>query len=190
MDSVELSMGQMRDFRDDTPGAEAVMLVLNYHGLFLLDSDRPYDNQALSALKKCRAAMKAQYDAVLTNITKARAAAGTPPNEEALEETLSQMGYVTIRNKVDELGGMIKKLEGVVVGEDSYLAREQLDPTRTVFVLNPPKQFPSVAMMELFLDKNPEVAAKHTAHNAQVEGASSAPADVVSPAEQFLKELE
>lgn len=158
---AQITMQQMDDYRGNKPGSEAVNETLNYDGLFLLDADRPYDNQALEALKRCYAARKMHYDGAVRRIREARATAGIPNDESAFEETLEQHGYVTLRKKVAVLQKQISQLESAVKPERSV--REQLDPARTLFVTNPPRQFPSVAAMEFFLDQNPEIAAEHEA---------------------------
>ncbi len=157
-----LTMGQMDDFRGDKAGSENVRENLDWDGLFLEDSDRPYDNQALEALKRCRKAKKARYDSAIQRLRDTRAATGVHADEEALEETLRIHGFVTLREKIETLEEQIKLLEVRVKPEES--AHKQVDPTRTVLVTDPPRQFPSVAAMEFFLDMNPEIKALHQAH--------------------------
>lgn len=158
-----LTMAQLDDFRDGKPGSEAVLEVLNYHGLFVVDSDRPYDNQALEAIQRAYTAKKAQFDSAVRNLTDRRAAAGVAPNEEALEETLRQQGLLTLRDKVQTLAEQIKKLTEAVGPVRDRVLRQPLDPSRTVFVMDPPRQFPSVAAMNFFLDmeENREIKAEH-----------------------------
>lgn len=166
-----LTMNQLDDFRENKPGSEAVQEVLGYHGLFVVDSDRPYDNQALNALQKAHAAKKAQYDAAVRNLTDRRAAAGVAPNEEALEQTLKMQGLVTLREKIATLADQIKKLIEVVGPQRERQLRQPLDPKRTIFVNDPPREFPSVAAMQFFLElpENAEIAAKHLAFNKQAQ---------------------
>ena len=187
---VELTMQQMDDFRDGKPGSEAVQETLNYHGLFLMDADRPYDNQAVTALRRAHAAKKAQYDAVHRNITDRRAANGVAPNEEALEETLVQMGYNgpgSVKDKVTILADQVKKFQDVIGPEREANVRSQLDPTRTVFAMDPPREFPSVAAMGFFLEQNPTIRAKHDAFNQQID---ATPAPVATdPLSELQREL-
>jgi len=159
--SLDLSMQQMDDFRPGKPGSENVLSYLDYHGAFLLDGDRPYDHQALEALKKAYAARKSQYDQVVQNAMSMRAAQGINPDPSALEETLRQQGYVRFREHLDTIREQIQKLEAVVADNPERTVRARFDPTRTVFVLEPPREFPSVAAMEFFLEKNPDIKAKH-----------------------------
>ena len=168
--SKELTMAQMDDLRPGKPGSAAVKSVLDTFGLFLLDVDRPYDNQALEALRLSHRAKKAQFDAAYQNLVSSRAAAGVAPNEEALEETLRQMGLARIRDEVAILAKAVKKFEEVVAKADASSVRSQFDPKRTIFVTDPPREFPSVAAMDFFLEQNPETAARHKAFKMQEEG--------------------
>jgi hypothetical protein len=160
-DETVLTMAQMDDYRGDKPGSEAVRETVDTFGLFLSDSDRSYDHQALEALKRCRLKKKAHFDAAYRLLVDRRAAAGIRPDDDALEETLKQMGLATVRDQVKTLDTMISKLENAVGPERTV--REQLDPARTIFALNPPRQFASVSAMEFFLDEHPDVKAEHEA---------------------------
>lgn len=164
--SAEISMQQMDDFRPGKPGSAAVKQVLDYHGLFLLDTDRPYDNQALDALRRAHDAKKAQYDSAVRNIIDRRAAEGIAPNEAALEETLRQMGFIELENKVKILKEAVNRFASEVGTQPERMQRHKYDPNRTVLVMDPPREFPSVAAMEFFLDQNPEIKAKHKAFRA------------------------
>lgn len=166
-----LTLAQLDDFRDGKPGSEAVQEVLNYFGLFVVDSDRPYDNQALDAIQKSHAAKKAQYDSAVRNLTDRRAASGVAPNEAALEETLKQQGLITLREKISTLAEQAKALTVIVGPQRERIAHKPLDPARTIFVMDPPREFPSVASMNFFLDmdENREVKAAHEAYNQKAQ---------------------
>lgn len=172
---ANLTMQQLDDFQPGKPGSATVREVLNYHGLFLLDADRPYDHQALEAVQRAHKAKKAQYDATVQNMIKRRAENGVTANDEAFNETLEQMGYTELARKVEVLAKQIKKFGKVVKESPEASQRSQLDPRRTIFILNPPRQFPSVAAMEFYLEENPEVKAKHEALNAQVDHPGAMP---------------
>ena len=187
--STELSMAQLDDFRPGKPGSADVAQVLNYFGLFLLDADRPYDNQALEALRKAHAAKKSQHDAAVRNIIDRRAAAGVTPNDDALNETLEQMGYNELNRKIGILKDAVKEFEKAVGSSPEQSLRRQLDPKRTVFVLDPPREFPSVAAMEFFLRENPAIKANHVAYNQQAAGEISAPVEKVTPTQEIVSEL-
>ena len=153
-----------------------------------MDADRPYDNQALEALRRARAAKKAQYDSAVRNITDRRAAQGIAPNEEALDETLRQMGYVELKRKIDVLEKAVVRFVKEVGDQPERSMRPRLDPKRTVFVLDPPREFPSIAAMEFFLDQNPEIRAKHDAYLAQADGSIRASTSPIPSIQQFIKE--
>jgi hypothetical protein len=184
--SKELTMEQMDDLRPGKPGSAAVKSVLDTFGVFLLDVDRPYDSQALDALRLSHRARKAQYDAAHQNLISSRAASGIAPNEEALEETLKQMGLTNVRDEVAILASAIKKFEKVVAKASASSARAQFDPKRTVFVTDPPREFPSVAAMEFFLESSPEIAARHKAFRMREDGASEPMPEVSESTQAFL----
>lgn len=163
---VDLTMQQMDDFRDGKPGSEAVMSTLDFFGLFLFDADRPYDNQAVEALKRMHAARKTRYNDAVNAITRRRTSEGVQSNPELLEELLQQHGYAQLRDSIGVLAEQIKGLEKVVTTEERS-TRQKFDPARTVFVTDPPREFPSVAAMNFFLDRNPEIKAKHVAFTQQ-----------------------
>jgi len=185
--SAELSMQQMDDFRPGKPGSAEVKQVLDYHGVFLMDTDRTYDQQALEALRRAYKAKKDQFDGAFQRLQDRRAQAGVAPNPDALEETLRQMGYAELRNKVNSLKEGIVKFEAVVKETGDVNLRPQLDPARTVFVTNPPREFPSVAAMEFFLEKNPEIKAKHESAKgrAKPRGLSA-----MSDSQKFIRETD
>jgi len=187
--ATELTMQQVDDFRPGKPGSADVAQVLNYFGLFLLDADRPYDNQALEALRKAHAAKKSQHDAAVRNIIDRRAAAGVTPNDDALNETLEQMGYNELNRKIGILKEAVREFEKVVGTNPEQSLRRQLDPKRTVFVLDPPREFPSVAAMDFFLRENPEIQANHQAFGQQAVGSPTAPPEALTATQQMVAEL-
>lgn len=162
----EITAEQQKDYTPGTPGEDAVYSELNYYGVFLLDIDRPYDNQALEALEKARQARKEKYDTAVRRMMDRRAQMGVSPDPEALEESVRQMGLADIRSQVKTLEAQIDKLRSLV-GPEKRVARPKLDPARTVYVLDPPREFPSVAAMEFYLELNPEIAARHEAFKTQ-----------------------
>jgi len=164
---ADLTMQQMDDFRGNKPGSEEVDKVLDFFGLFLLDSDRPYDNQALEALERSLNIKNAELNERINHLRGQRSFAGVKDTDEAFEETLKQMGLTGLRLKVETLKNQINKLKEIVGPERERVLRPQLDPKRTIFVLNPPREFPSIAAMEFFLEQNPEIAAKHKSYQEQ-----------------------
>jgi hypothetical protein len=172
-DSLSLTMQQMDDFRGDKPGSEAVEAVLDTFGLFLFDSDRPYDNQALEALKRMHAVLSDRYRNAERRLRDGRSAQGISTDEGALDETLEQLGYKTVKMKIDTLKAQIKEYESIAGPERN--TRAKLDPARTVFVLNPPREFPSVAAMNFFLSQNAEIRTQHEALTARAATPASEP---------------
>lgn len=160
---TNLTMQQMDDYRPGKAGSADARSVLDYHGLFLLDTDRPYDNQALEALQRSHRAKKGQYEEVVKNLHMQRAKSGIAPNEAAFDENLKQLGYERLHNEVLQLEEAIKAFQKAVGTGPEKSTRPQYDPNRTVMVTEPPREFPSVAAMNFFLDQNPEIKAKHEA---------------------------
>ena len=67
--------------------------------------------------------------------------------------------------------------------------RTQLDPARTVFAMDPPREFPSVAAMDFFLKQNDEIRAKHLAWQAQaISTPAPSESTVVTASERFATE--
>ncbi len=156
-------MQQMDDFRPGKPGTEEVKHQMDYYGIFLLDGDRSWEEQAIVALETSLKVKKAQVDQFTTNMRNARIAAGAPVNEEAMEELLIMSGYGKMREECETLRKRVSHLRKILdkTGTKGKV-KENLDPKRTCFVLNPPKQFPSETAMELFLmDQSPEFRKKH-----------------------------
>lgn len=156
----DLSMQQMDDYRDGKPGSENVQEVLNYFGLFLYDSDRPYNNQALRALKASFKAKRERLNQVKTGIVErsANLPGGGPP----VDEQLKRLGFAGLEREIEVLKQQIAKYEQSVVEEDTRVSKK-LDPTRTIFVMDPPTEFPSREALEFFLEQ-PENAELKTRH--------------------------
>jgi hypothetical protein len=168
--SLPLTMQQMDDFRGDKPGSEAVEAVLDTFGLFLYDSDRPYDNQALEALKRMFAVLSDRYRSAERRLRDGRSAQGISTDDDALYETLDQLGYKKVKEKIDTLKIQIAEYEKAAGPERNV--REKLDPARTIFVLNPPREFPSVATMNFFLSQNEKIRLEHASFTARTEAAA------------------
>jgi len=156
---VDLTMGQFEDYRPNTPGAEAVYEILDSEGVFLFDTDRPYENQALDTLKKT---LKKRMDLVVAkekHYTDLAARQNLNFDQEALSNVWKQLGVDVVREKCESIKRFITKYETVVQKETS-LRRNVLDPDRAVFVTNPPREFPSKIAREFFLSENPSIAEK------------------------------
>lgn len=156
----DLTMQQMDDYRDGKPGSENVQEVLNYFGLFLFDSDRPYNNQALRALKASYQAKTERLNQVKRGIVER--SANLPGGGADVDEQIRRLGFAGLEREIEVLREQIKKYERSVVEEETRVTK-QLDPTRTIFVMDPPTEFPSKEAMEFFLEQpeNADIKAKH-----------------------------
>lgn len=162
--SIELDISQVDDFIEGKPGSEAVQELTDAFGVFLLDNNLSYDVQALRAISQLIKVKKAQYDNFVEQARKDRAMLGIRNDPEDLEETIRLAGYETVRKNIEVLEKQKKELEKIVSPEDQQVVRrKQFDPTRTVFVMNPPKEFRSVAEMNFFLNlpENKEIKKQH-----------------------------
>ena len=171
--SIDLTLQQMDDFRPDKPGSETVEEILGFYGLFLLDTDRPYENQALQALKESHKRKTALCKEITQGHRDRAARQSLNIPEETFEQVEKQMGVHNMKAQVDALTKLIKKYEKVVTGDDKKKKRHQLDPARTVFALNPPKEFDSIIAREFFLDENPDVAVREAEIREKMEVADA-----------------
>lgn len=170
----ELTMQQMDDYRDGKPGSENVQEVLNYHGLFLLNGDRPYNNQALAALKACLRQKKERFRGIEKSLQDQ--ATNLPGGGAPIEEKIVTFGYAGLRDQIEVLEKQIKFLSQSVT-EEPGLQAQAFDPERTIYLMTPPKEFPSKEAMEFFLDlpENAELKMKHQEFiDAQKQGAENA----------------
>jgi hypothetical protein len=167
---TDLSMGQLDDFRPGKPGSEVTKAILEFEGVFLQDTDLSYDFQALTAL---RAAVRTRNDRVKQFIERtrgSRVAGGAAIDDDSLEEIMVSSNHRKMANDTEKLVARIKVLEGIVNEDESKGAvRQTLDPKRTCFVINPPRQFPSETALFMFLSEHPEIKAKHDAFLGEVE---------------------
>lgn len=167
---VELTRQQMDDYSPDKPGSEAVLEETDYFGVFLLDADRPYDEQALEALKKSARKKEQRFNEVVQTHRDRAARQNITIDESTFDNLLKQMGMDQIKTEIETLKGHITKLQ-TIVDEAGPNRRAQLDPARTVFALQPPREFPSVASREFFLEQNQEIAAKEKEYREALEQA-------------------
>ena len=161
---IDLSMQQLDDFRPGKPGSEETRKLLTFEGVFLQDSDLSYDYQALQTLRAC---VKDRMERVNTFIERnktARLPQGAAIDDKTMEEIKESAGYARMERNADKLVARIKALEKVVnADENEGAVRQNLDPERTCFVINPPRQFPSKTALAMFLAENPDIAEKHEA---------------------------
>jgi hypothetical protein len=171
---VNITMQQLDDFRPGKPGSEETKKILDFEGVFLQDSDLSYDFQALEALKAYVTERKDRIRTFIDRTKGSRTQQGVNVDDEVIEELLNQAGYGNMQACVDKVVSRIKILEKLVNQDD---ARGQvgrtLDPERSCFVTNPPRQFPSKTALAMFLAENPEVKVKHDALTGVTEEADA-----------------
>lgn len=161
-DSVELTVGQYEDYMPGKPGSEEVRKILDAAGVFLMDTDRSYDVQALEAIEKAIRVKQDQLNNFVTTIRNNRISSGSPIDDNALEEMLKLSGYAKMREDIEGLKRRATKLgDKVKADPERGNLKQSLDPKRTCFVLDPPKQFPSETALELFLEDHPEIREEH-----------------------------
>jgi hypothetical protein len=161
---VELSMQQLDDFRPGKPGSEAARKLLDFEGVFLQDTDLSYDLQALTSLKVAVRERKDRIKTFVDRTRNSRIAGGATVDDATMEDLIENSGYGRMQKDVDKLTNRIETLGKVVNADASKGAvRQTLDPKRTIFVINPPRQFPSETAMAMYLSEHPDVAEAHNA---------------------------
>ena len=159
---VDLTMGQLDDFRPGKPGSEETRKILNFEGVFLLDSNLSFDVQALNTLQACVQIRQERINTFIERTKNSRLAGGAAIDEDSMNEIIKSSGYARMQDNTDRLKTRIKFLQKVVNADaNKGSVRQNLDPERTCFVINPPRQFPSKTSLAMFLAENPEIKAKH-----------------------------
>ena len=161
---LDLTMGQLDDFRPGKPGSEETRKILTFEGVFLQDSDLSFDLQALNTLKACVRDRQDRINTFTDRTKNSRLAGGASVDDESMAELLVSSGYARMQEGTDKIKTRIKILQGVVDADKSKgSVRQNLDPERTCFVINPPRQFPSKTSLAMFLSENPAIKVKHDA---------------------------
>ena len=171
---VELTDIQMvDDFRPGKPGSENVEDNMRVLGIFLRDPNRSYDSQALETLQGAVKEYKARLQSSTTTL---RSLSATTPgfNENNFEEILRQHGLDMVKNKIAILEGLAKQYQKAVDKAGTVTASQGFDPERTIFVMNPPKEFASKTAMESFLamPDNAELRVEHDKFMKKLEAKS------------------
>jgi hypothetical protein len=138
---------------------------MNELGIFLRDTDKTYEAQALEALRLAHRAKKTHYEEATGNLRRSRASQGIVDNPEALEETFRQLGLVALRDTVEGLAFRIKQFEGAVAEQKKTVQRDAVDPDRTLLFVDPPKIFETKFALNVFLSE-PENAALKVKYDA------------------------
>jgi hypothetical protein len=159
---IDLTMEQLDDFRPGKPGSEETRKTLEFEGVFLQDSDLSYDVQALQALQSFVRERKARVKNFVERNKAARLKQGAACTDAEMDELKSSAGYSVMEANVSKVEARIRILEKTVNADmNKGSVKQTLDPTRTCFVINPPRQFPSRTALAMFLAENPEIKAKH-----------------------------
>jgi hypothetical protein len=161
---VELSMQQLDDFRPGKPGSEAARKLLDFEGVFLQDTDLSYDLQALQSLKTAVRERKDRIKTFVDRTRNSRIAGGATVDDATMEDLIENSGYGRMTRDVEKLESRITTLNTVVNADESRGAvRQTLDPKRTCFVINPPRQFPSETALAMYLNEHPDIKTQHEA---------------------------
>ena len=180
---TDLDMDQLDDFRGGKPGSEETRKILEFEGVFIQDTDLSYDYQALKAL---RLAVREREDRIKTFVERtkgSRIAGGATVDDATMEDLIQSAGYGRMQNDVDTLKARIKILSGVVnEDENKGAVRQTLDPKRTCFVINPPRQFPSETSLAMFLSEHPDIKKEHDALTAPLTVDKVAAVDPIAQA--------
>jgi hypothetical protein len=170
---VDITMQQFEDYRPNTPGEEAVYEILDTEGIFLFDTDRPYENQALETLRKSLKKREDILNAKVKSYTDLAARQGLRLEPDQINNVNEQLGVNKLKEKCDTLRKFIAKYE-TVVQKDTAKRRHVLNPDTTVFVTSPPREFPSKVAREFFLEQNPALAEKEAEYRAGMKRAEEA----------------
>ncbi len=159
---VELSIGQMDDFRSGKPGSEEVRKNMQFEGIFLLDADLSYDVQAHDAVKSCIRSKTQRYKEFVERTKNSRLAAQASIDDSTKEELIVSSGYGKMREQIATLEKREKTLAKAMASDRTAgKIRDTLDPERTCFILQPPRQFASKLALKMFLDENSEIKKEH-----------------------------
>lgn len=156
---VDITMAQFEDYRPGTPGEEAVYEILDMEGVFLFNTDRPYENQALDTLKKTLKKREELLTSKVKSYTDLAARQGLKLEPDQVHNVNEQLGVNMLKEKCETIKRFISKYEAVVT-KDTAKRRSVLDPERTVYATNPPREFPSKVAREFFLAEHPAIAEK------------------------------
>lgn len=147
----DLSNDQLADFQEGQAGSEAIQSLMKDYGIFLRDTDRTYESQALEALRACHRSKLTHYEESTNTIRRNRASAGVVDDPAALEETFRQLGLVALRDQVAGLAFRIKQFEKAVAEQKNTKQADQIDPDRTLLFVDPPKVFETKFALQVFL---------------------------------------
>lgn len=162
MGETQLTPAQLDDFRPGRPGYSSVKELLDYHGLFVYDTDLDYDVQAYEALKTSLTRKEARFKEAYASIRDRRAAEGSAPSEETMNQLLESFGFTKLQKEIEVLKEQVKVFEKVALKKTKEEDEDSFDPL-TVYCLNPPRKFPSETQLNFFLNLpgNEHIKAQH-----------------------------
>lgn len=158
---IDLKMEYVEDFVKDRPGYENVYNEIVMYGVFLEDPNRSYEAQALEALKASLQVREQMVKDVTDNIRKSMAAMGNSFTPEIVDEQLKLSGVFRIQQENKELKELVSVYANVVEQQNPVSSVKTYDLTKTIVVVNPPKEFPTKEAMNFFLSKHPDIKQKH-----------------------------
>lgn len=152
---AELTPEQTNQYRPDAPNTESVRDELGQHGIFLEDINRSFDEQALEAIEKAASFRRAMLNTSKSSLRREAAKNGAF-SEESFNESLRQLGYDKLEEKVEALEKRVAMYKSKLSGKQSRPQERQLDPSRTLLFTDPPREFPSALAMEIYLEEHPD----------------------------------
>jgi len=167
--------------RPGAPGAEPVRMEMEEMGIFVRDPSLPYEVQVMEALERCIKLKKRRYEEAEAS-TRRRISTQGAYTEESLRSMLEQDGFERLRQDAEKLENRLKQYKKLVDPNIAKRAkRQQYDPERTIFVMDPPREFESKIAMQVFLNENPEIAGKHEKYMAALQAQEELKAAAVEP---------
>jgi hypothetical protein len=154
----------MEDFLPTQPGAEEIRRVLDTLGVFLEDSDREYDAQARDSLGRCIRMKTERYREATGRLQENHTMQGIEADLDSpvFKQKLESMGLARLKREIDQLTARRVVYTDACGGEESSVSRPKYNPERTIFVMDPPREFKSKTAMNIFLGENPDVATQHS----------------------------
>lgn len=162
--SVTLTSEQAQQVYPDQAGYAEIKSMLDSYGVFMEDSDRDFDSQALEALRACFKQKNQRLGEMTKRQQEVNLAMGIDANPDSsiFKEKLASIGGAAIKEHMEALKKRIDIYSKVVTeAQEESKKPRVLDPARTIWVLDPPREFPSVIAKEIFLVENPQVSALH-----------------------------
>lgn len=160
---VDLPMEYVEDFVKGRPGSEAVYSEIDFYGIFLEDPNRSYEDQAVEAIGNAIRMRETTVKEVTDNIRNSVSARGGQVSAEVIEEQLELSKVLNLREQVKEMKKLVGLYSKTLATQKPKSAIRSYDLSRTILVLDPPKEFPTKEAMQFYLETHPDVRAAHEA---------------------------